>query len=74
MIDIGITAPAEAAFLPVYVVRNLTTGQIVETTDPGRALVTGKWLRALVSFYNRRFSIGLTDAEMNDLIAFLRSL
>jgi hypothetical protein len=102
MMDLGITAPAEAAFLPVYVMRNLATGQIVETTDPGRALITGRWadlnkfkvpvlrglaarapyfhngaftsLRALVSFYNRRFSIGLTDAEITDLVAFLRSL
>ena len=29
--------------LPVYTLRNRTTGEIKRTTDPGRALVTGKW-------------------------------
>jgi cytochrome c peroxidase len=29
--------------LPLYTLRNTTTGEIVQTTDPGRALVTGKW-------------------------------
>jgi hypothetical protein len=29
--------------LPVYTLRNLTTGEIVQVTDPGRALITGKW-------------------------------
>lgn len=29
--------------LPLYTFRNLQTGEIVETTDPGRALITGKW-------------------------------
>lgn len=29
--------------LPVYTLRNNTTGQTVQTTDPGRALITGKW-------------------------------
>ena len=74
----------------------------VETTDPGRALVTGKFadagkfkspvLRGLaarapyfhngsaqslmdvVKFYDSRFSIGLTDQEKSDLVAFLSSL
>ena len=41
--DIGVSAPSIAPELPVYVLRNLTTGEIVETTDPGRALITGKW-------------------------------
>ncbi len=31
------------AGLPVYALRNLTTGEIERTTDPGRALITGKW-------------------------------
>ena len=29
--------------LPVYTLRNRTTGQVMTTTDPGRALLTGKW-------------------------------
>ena len=31
-------------------------------------------LGAVVDFYNQRFSIGLTAAERDDLVAFLRSL
>ena len=29
--------------MPLYTLRNRTTGATSETTDPGRALVTGKW-------------------------------
>jgi cytochrome c peroxidase len=29
--------------LPVYTLRNKTTGETTRTTDPGRALITGKW-------------------------------
>lgn len=29
--------------LPVYGLRNAATGAIVEVTDPGRAMITGKW-------------------------------
>ncbi|HEX3763444.1 MAG TPA: hypothetical protein VHW23_32335 [Kofleriaceae bacterium] len=29
--------------MPLYTLRNKTTGQIVKVTDPGRALVDGKW-------------------------------
>jgi hypothetical protein len=29
--------------LPLYTLRHRRTGETVETTDPGRALVTGKW-------------------------------
>jgi cytochrome c peroxidase len=32
-----------AAGLPVYTLRHRVTGEIKRTTDPGRALVTGKW-------------------------------
>ncbi|HJW57900.1 MAG TPA: cytochrome C [Burkholderiaceae bacterium] len=28
---------------PLYTLRNILTGETVETTDPGRALLTGKW-------------------------------
>jgi hypothetical protein len=42
-LDIGLTSPAVAPYLPVYTLRNITTGEMVETTDPGRALITGRW-------------------------------
>ena len=29
--------------MPLYTLRNNTTGETVQTTDPGRALITGKW-------------------------------
>jgi cytochrome c peroxidase len=29
--------------MPLYTLQNKTTGETVETTDPGRALITGKW-------------------------------
>lgn len=29
--------------LPLYTLRNLATGEILQTTDPGRALISGKW-------------------------------
>jgi cytochrome c peroxidase len=29
--------------MPLYTLRNKTTGEIKQTTDPGRAMVTGKW-------------------------------
>ena len=42
-LNIGLTDPDEAPYLPVYTLRNRTTGERVETTDPGRALISGKW-------------------------------
>jgi len=42
-LDIGLTEPSVAPFLPVYTLRNVVTGETVRTTDPGRALITGKW-------------------------------
>lgn len=43
-IDIGITdASRRAPEMPLYTLRNRTTGQTRQTTDPGRALITGKW-------------------------------
>lgn len=33
----------DASGLPVYTLRNKATGETQRTTDPGRALVTGKW-------------------------------
>ena len=29
--------------MPLYTLRNRVTGETVDTTDPGRALITGKW-------------------------------
>src|SRR5262249_21425636 len=29
--------------LPLYTLRNLATGQVRKTSDPGRALLSGKW-------------------------------
>ena len=34
--------PADAD-LPLYTLQNMTTHATVQTTDPGRAMVTGKW-------------------------------
>jgi cytochrome c peroxidase len=42
-LNIGIADPERASFLPVYTLRNLTTSETVQTTDPGRAMITGKW-------------------------------
>lgn len=42
-LDIGLSDSSVAGYLPVYTLRNLVTGETVETTDPGRALITGKW-------------------------------
>jgi len=30
--------------MPLYTLRNIATGQIRKTTDPGRALITGRWI------------------------------
>jgi cytochrome c peroxidase len=74
----------------------------VQTTDPGRALITGKWahmnlfkgpilrgvaarapyfhdgsaaaLQDVVSFYNKRFTMGLSARDQADLVAFLSTL
>jgi cytochrome c peroxidase len=64
--------------LPVYTLRNLATGEIERTTDPGRALITGRWkdigrfkgptLRGLAArgpyFHNG------SAARLEDVIAF----
>ncbi len=42
--DFGIGSPTRAvAAMPLYTFRERSTGATVQTTDPGRALVTGKW-------------------------------
>jgi cytochrome c peroxidase len=43
-LDIGLTeASRRTTDLPLITLRNKTTGAIVKTSDPGRALITGKW-------------------------------
>ena len=45
-INIGVadtTNSLGVSYLPVFTLQNLTTGQTVQTTDPGRAMITGQW-------------------------------
>jgi cytochrome c peroxidase len=44
VIDLGLTGPDRSPTqLPMYTLRNLTTGELRETSDPGAALDTGRW-------------------------------
>jgi cytochrome c peroxidase len=60
--------------MPLYTFRNKTTGEIIQTTDPGRALITGKWahmslfkgpilrgLAARAPYFHNGFAATLTD-------------
>jgi hypothetical protein len=102
-LNIGIAeASRRTSDMPLYLLRHRSTGELMQTTDPGRAMVTGRWrdigkfkgpiLRALaarppyfhdgsaatladvIEFYDTRFSIGFTEEEKADLLAFLRAL
>jgi cytochrome c peroxidase len=44
-LDLGLTDLSQNGdnALPVFTLRNRSTGQTIETTDPGRALITGSW-------------------------------
>jgi len=42
-LNIGVSDPKAAPYLPVYTLRSLESGAIVRTTDPGRVLITGRW-------------------------------
>ncbi len=43
-LNIGIAdASRRTPDMPLYTFKNNSTGQTVQTTDPGRALITGKW-------------------------------
>jgi hypothetical protein len=42
-LNIGVADPERATYLPVYHLRNLATGETIQTTDPGRAMITRKW-------------------------------
>jgi cytochrome c peroxidase len=43
-LNLGLTdAARRTPDLPLYTLRNVATGATVQVTDPGRALITGKW-------------------------------
>lgn len=43
-LNLGLTDPAQRTpDLPLYTLRNVHTGELTQTTDPGRAMVTGRW-------------------------------
>ena len=45
-LNIGVAdvlSPLDVKYLPVFTLVNKTTNEVVQTTDPGRALITGKW-------------------------------
>jgi cytochrome c peroxidase len=39
-----LTSPLDVSYLPVFTLVNNATGATVQTTDPGRALISGKWV------------------------------
>jgi cytochrome c peroxidase len=102
-LNIGISDEANRTRdLPLYTLSCNTTGEIVRTSDPGRAMISGKCadigkvkgpilrglaarapyfhngsaagLEDVVSFYDRRFNLGLKPREIADLVAFLGAL
>lgn len=79
MVNLGIGDGAHRTpDLPLYTLRNNETGDTVETTDPGQALITGKWtdigkfkvptLRGLES-HSPYFHNGFTDS-LDDVVDF----
>ena len=45
-LNIGVadlSSPLDVKYLPVFTLVNKTTNETVQTTDPGRALITGRW-------------------------------
>jgi len=101
-LNIGIAdASRRTPDIPLFTIL-CNDGALVQTTDPGRALVTGKCadigkfkgpilrglaarapyfhngmaatLEDVVTFYQQRFNLGLTDRQQRDLAAFLKSL
>ncbi len=79
-LDIGLTGPdiVNTDLYPRYTFQNIATGETIRTSDPGRALVTGKWadmsrfkgpiLRGLAArapyFHNG------TSATLDDVVKF----
>ena len=78
-LNIGLTdASRRTADMPLYTLRRISTGQTVQTTDPGRAMITGKWadvgkfkgpiLRALAArapYFHNGFA-----ATLDEVVAF----
>jgi len=74
-LDIGVAAASvRTADMPLYTLRNLHTGEFTQTTDPGRAMVTGKWkdigrfkgpilrgLAARAPYFHNGFAMTLLD-------------
>jgi hypothetical protein len=43
-IDIGVSDPSRrTADMPLFTLKRMSTGEVIQTMDPGRALITGKW-------------------------------
>jgi len=43
-LDLGLTdASRRTADMPLYTLKNKVTGDTIQTTDPGRALISGRW-------------------------------
>ena len=43
-LDLGLTGvDRRTPDMPLYTFQNKQTGEIIKTTDPGRALLTGRW-------------------------------
>ncbi len=43
-LDLGLTdVERRTPDMPLYTLRNVMTGEVRQTTDPGRAMITGKW-------------------------------
>ena len=78
-LDIGLTdAIRRTPDMPLYTLRHKVTGATVQTTDPGRALITGKWndigrfkgptLRALAArapYFHNGFA-----KDLNEVVGF----
>ena len=44
LVDIGVAAASRRTpDMPLYTLRNKVTGELIETMDPGAALISGKW-------------------------------
>jgi cytochrome c peroxidase len=42
-LNLGTADPSRAPYLPVYTLKKVGSDDTVKTTDPGRAMITGKW-------------------------------
>jgi cytochrome c peroxidase len=76
-LNIGVgdlTSPLDVSYLPVITLRNNISGATVQTTDPGRALITGLWadigkvkgpilrgLAARAPYFHNGSAAGLSD-------------